>query len=68
MWFSILTRQLLDTAEFAHTSDLATAILDYIDDYNNRAKPFNWTYQATNNSHITSDLCLSFPPNRGGLV
>ena len=54
MWFSILTRQLLDTAEFAHTSDLATAILDHIDDYNNRAKPLNWTYQATNNSHITS--------------
>ena len=44
MWFSILTRQLLDTAEFNHTSDLATAILDYIADYNNRAKPFKWTY------------------------
>jgi transposase len=44
MWFSILTRQLLHTAEFAHTSDLAAAILDYIDDYNNRAKPFKWTY------------------------
>ncbi len=44
MWFSILTRQLLDTAEFAHTSDLAGAILDYIDDYNNQAKPFKWTY------------------------
>ena len=44
MWFSILTRQLLDTAEFAHTTDLAAAILDYIDHYNNRAKPFKWTY------------------------
>ena len=44
MWFSILTRQLLDTAEFAHTSDLAGAVLDYIDDYNNRAQPFKWTY------------------------
>ncbi len=42
--FSILTRQLPDTAEFAHTSDLAGAILDHIDDYNNRAKPFKWTY------------------------
>ena len=48
MWFSILTRQLLDTAEFAHTSDLATAILDYIDQYNNRAKPFKWTYHPNN--------------------
>ena len=47
------TRQLLDTAEFSHTSDLAGAILDYIDDYNNRAQPFKWTYQATHNSHTT---------------
>ena len=48
MWFSILTRQLLDTAEFACTTDLAGAILDYISDYNNRAKPFKWTYDAVN--------------------
>ena len=51
MWFSILTRQLLDTAEFADTSDLATAILNYVDDYNNRAKPFKWTYQATHHTN-----------------
>ena len=49
MWFSILTRQLLDTAEFADTTDLASAILDYVADYNTRAKPFNWTYNAKNN-------------------
>jgi transposase len=48
MWFSILTRQLLNTAEFADTTDLANAILDYIADYNTRAKPFNWTYDAAN--------------------
>ena len=54
MWFSILTRQLLDTAEFADTGDLATAILDYIEDYNKRAKPFKWTYQATHNSNTTN--------------
>ena len=54
MWFSILTRQLLHTAEFAHTSHLAGAILDYVDDYNTRAEPFKWTYQATHtNSHTT---------------
>jgi transposase len=40
MWFSILTRQLLDTAEFADTSDLAGAILDYVTDYNNHAPAF----------------------------
>lgn len=44
MWFSILTRQLLHTAEFADTADLAAAIIDYVDDYNTRAKPFNWTW------------------------
>jgi len=48
MWFSILTRQLLSTAEFADTTNLADAILDYIADYNTRAKPFNWTYDAVN--------------------
>ena len=57
MWFSILTRQLLNTAEFADTSDLAGAILDYVTDYNTRAKPFNWTYNATTpspDSNLTS--------------
>lgn len=57
MWFSILTRELLHTAEFADTSDLAMAIIDYVDDYNSRAKPFNWTWNAKTgllDSHITS--------------
>lgn len=56
MWFSILTRQLLDTAEFADTSDLANAIMDYVNDYNTRAKPFHWTWNATTpspNSQLT---------------
>ena len=48
MWFSILTRQLLATAEFAATTDLADAIIDYIAVYNNSAKPFKWTYDAVN--------------------
>ena len=48
MWFSILTRQLLPTAEFADTTNLSDAILDYIADYNTRAKPFHWTYDAVN--------------------
>jgi transposase len=56
MWFSILTRQLLDTAEFADTNDLASAIIDYVDDYNTRAKPFKWTWNArtpSTNSQLT---------------
>jgi len=47
MWFSILTRQLLNTAQFADTNDLASAIVDYVSDYNTRAKPFQWTWNAT---------------------
>ena len=56
MWFSILTRQLLHTAEFTDTNDLAGAIIDYVDDYNTRAKPFNWKWNAKppTNSNITS--------------
>ena len=50
MWFSILTRQLLHTAEFSDTNDLAGAIIDYVDDYNTRAKPFKWTWNATTTS------------------
>jgi transposase len=46
MWFSILTRQLLNTAEFSTTTDLATSILDYITEYNTKAKPFKWTYNT----------------------
>lgn len=56
MWFSILTRQLLNTAEFADTNDLASAIIDYVDDYTTRAKPFNWTRNAkttTTDSQLT---------------
>jgi transposase len=47
MWFSILTRQLLNTAEFQSTTDLASAILDYITTYNTKAKKFKWTYNTT---------------------
>jgi hypothetical protein len=46
MWFSILTRQLLNTAEFSTTTDLATSILDYVTEYNTKAKPFKWTYNT----------------------
>jgi len=55
IWFSILTRQLLDTAEFEDTSDCAGAILDFIDQYNQTAQPFKWTWNAKpNNSNTTS--------------
>jgi transposase len=57
MWFSILTRQLLSTAEFADTNDLAGAIIDYVDDYNTRANPFNWTWNAKATSPDSQPTC-----------
>jgi transposase len=57
MWFSILTRQLLSTAEFADTNDLAGAIIDYVDDYNTRAKPFNWAWNAKATSPDSQLTC-----------
>ena len=47
-WFSILTRQLLDTAEFASTTDMATAIVEYVAEYNKTAKKFQWRYDHAN--------------------
>ena len=57
-WFSILTRQLLDTAEFDSTTDMATAIVEYVVQYNKTAKKFNWKYdhaaRQRSDSNITS--------------
>lgn len=57
-WFSILTRQLLDTAEFDSTTDMATAIVEYVAEYNKTAKKFNWKYdhaaRQRRDSNITS--------------
>lgn len=46
MWFSILTRQLLNTAEFDSTTDAASAILDHVIVYNTKAKRFKWAYNS----------------------
>lgn len=44
LFFSILTRGLLRHGEFDSVDDLAAKILAFIQDYNQRAKPFRWTY------------------------
>jgi transposase len=46
LFFSILTRGLLRHGEFNSVEDLATRILAFINDYNQRAKPFRWTYDG----------------------
>ncbi len=47
LWFSILTRQLIERGEFTSRTDMIDKIMDYIADYDTHAKPFKWTYDGT---------------------
>lgn len=44
IWFNILSRELLKDAVWHSKQELVAAILTYIKRYNERAKPFKWTY------------------------
>jgi transposase len=44
LWFSILTRQLLKRGSFPSKENLSKKILDFIEDYNEKSKPFAWCY------------------------
>lgn len=44
LFFSIMPRRLLRSGEFASVEDLARRIIEIINDYNRKAKPFKWTY------------------------
>lgn len=44
LWFSILGRRLLKRGIFKSTEDLAQQVVNFIEDYNQTAKPFAWTY------------------------
>ncbi len=47
IWFSILSRKLLNRGTFISVTDLKTKILAFIDYFNRTmAKPFRWTYQG----------------------
>jgi len=46
LWFSILTRQLLSKKDFKTTEDLTKQVLQFIEEYNKKAKPFAWTYKG----------------------
>ena len=46
MCFSILARQFLKDGILESKRDLVWRMLEYIEDYNTRAKPFAWTYNA----------------------
>jgi transposase len=44
LWFSILERQLLKRDTSNNTQELGTKIINYIEGYNKKAKPFAWCY------------------------
>jgi putative transposase len=46
LWFSILARQLLSKKDFKTTEDLTRQVLQFIEEYNKKAKPFAWTYKG----------------------
>jgi len=46
LFFSILQRRLLKRGEFDSVQDLANRIMEFINDYNRRAKPFRWTFDG----------------------
>lgn len=46
LFSSILTRRLLNRGEFESVDELATKMVAFITDYNQKAKPFRWTYEG----------------------
>ena len=45
-FFGIITRQAIRRGTFADVTELESAIRNYLDGYNERAKPFQWTKTA----------------------
>jgi transposase len=46
LFFSIMQRRLIRYGEFDSVDDLADQIIDFIIAYNQRARPFRWTYDG----------------------
>jgi transposase len=46
LFFSILERRLLRRGEFDSVEHLTARIIEFINDYNRRARPFRWTYDG----------------------
>jgi transposase len=45
-WFSILQRKRFRIADFASVDDLHAKVVQFIDEWNQRAHPFNWTTKS----------------------
>jgi hypothetical protein len=52
IWFGILSRKALKSANFAHRDELAAAIQDFIDVYNENAEPFVWRKKEVKGSQL----------------
>lgn len=46
LWFSILYRRALQRGDFKSKEDLATKLIQFIEEYNKEARPFAWTYKG----------------------
>lgn len=46
LWFSILQRKVLNRGFFKSKAEKAAAMIQYIEQYNEEAKPFKWTYDG----------------------
>lgn len=46
LWFSILSRKILKRGIFSSKEELVKTVMNYIDEYNKKAKPFKWTYEG----------------------
>ena len=60
IWFGILSRKVLRGASFDSVDQLATAIKEYIDFYNQSSKPFTWRKRVVKGSQLqntVSNLC-----------
>jgi transposase len=44
LWFSILSRKVITRGVFSSKQDLVQKIMNFIAEYNQTAKPFQWTY------------------------
>ena len=56
IWFGILSRKALKGASFTHCDELATAIQDFIEVYNESAEPFVWRKREVKGSQLKNTI------------
>lgn len=56
IWFGLLSRKALKGANFTHRDELATAIQDFIEVYNESAEPFVWRKREVKGSQLKNTI------------